>query len=490
MCAQLGVIFGTKRRSPEEQEYVNKLFGWLFTYLLLLSERRGSHATGVAMLKSDNEYALFKRPLKASEFVKDKGFKDVLDGIDGRTTLLMGHTRWQTRGDASNNMNNHPIRAGEVIGTHNGTILNADYLFKHFELPRLAEVDSELIFRIADATLDEGCLHPETIRDRLALCQGQISAMLASRLDTKTVMVIKGNKPLELRYHPEHKAIVYASDAACLDVVLMGDNGWRVIPTTPMSLMMFHCDEILDFSSEPFRLVSRSGFQRFTVMTRKRVSVSTKGESMKKVDDYQKDNCGPLRLFVYGTLKSGHWNHDRFCKDALYIEQARVRGRLYSLPSGIPVLKVPDADMLAVGTSDPMADVATQERLQYQSIVECMDSMADWPMIQGELVVFPDARLSLPPIDQLEGFHPASPSLYRRVLVPVTTGDDELTTAWCYVMGDLGVCRVFPSEKLWALPFYIRSIWDRMSELTDCLLKLCRRYAYITQKQRTTIIDI
>lgn len=264
MCAQLGLIFGTKIRSTNDQEYLTKLFGWLFTYLLLLSERCGPHATGVALLKSDGEYSLFKRPLTASEFIKDQGFKEILGNIDARTTLLLGHTRWQTRGDVSNNMNNHPIRAGEVIGTHNGTILNADHLFDHLELPRHAEVDSELIFRIADATLREGSLDPVALKARLALCRGQISAVMASRQDPKTVMIIKGNKPLEMRYHKKHQALIYASDIAYLDVVLMGDSGWQTIPTVPMSLMTFHCDDLMSFTSEPFKLAGRNGFQRFT----------------------------------------------------------------------------------------------------------------------------------------------------------------------------------------------------------------------------------
>ena len=70
-----------------------------------------------------------------------------------------------------------------------------------------------------------------------------------------------------------------------------------------------------------------------------------------------------LRLFVYGTLKQGYWNHERFCRGVLSVEEAVVRGRLYELPSGIPVLEVPEADVLAYGTADPLADVATQARL-------------------------------------------------------------------------------------------------------------------------------
>jgi len=48
-----------------------------------------------------------------------------------------------------------------------------------------------------------------------------------------------------------------------------------------------------------------------------------------------------LRLFVYGTLKRGYWNHQRFCAQARSIEQAVVWGRLYHLHAGFPAIEVP-----------------------------------------------------------------------------------------------------------------------------------------------------
>lgn len=42
MCGQVGVIYGTKKRQPEERSHLK----WLFAYLLLLSERRGPYARG------------------------------------------------------------------------------------------------------------------------------------------------------------------------------------------------------------------------------------------------------------------------------------------------------------------------------------------------------------------------------------------------------------------------------------------------------------
>jgi len=57
----------------------------------------------------------------------------------------------------------------------------------------------------------------------------------------------------------------------------------------------------------------------------------------------------------------------------------------------------------------------------------------DWQMTQGELIHFNNPRLSLPPIDQLEGFRPRMLSQYRRVLVPILVNSGESMLAWCYV---------------------------------------------------------
>jgi len=147
---------------------------------------------------------------------------------------------------------------------------------------------------------------------------------------------------------------------------------------------------------------------------------------------------GMLRLFVYGTLKRGFWNHDRFCRGVLDIREAEVRGRLYEMHSGIPVLQVPDGDVLAHGTLDPLADVATQARLSEQlaSYLEpTLKSAAagDWGCVYGELLTFNDPETRLPAIDRLEGFRPGGSSLYRRILVPVCIEHGKTLPAWLYV---------------------------------------------------------
>ena len=76
------------------------------------------------------------------------------------------------------------------------------------------------------------------------------------------------------------------------------------------------------------------------------------------------NNDNHLRLFVYGPLKKGFWNFDRFCTRTISIEPATTWGRLYHLPAGFPALEVPESSVLAIGTADPLADTRTQNIIE------------------------------------------------------------------------------------------------------------------------------
>lgn len=121
----------------------------------------------------------------------------------------------------------------------------------------------------------------------------------------------------------------------------------------------------------------------------------------------EKMRVGVLKLFVYGTLKRGCRNHDHYCRGALNIRDAEVRGRLYDGP-GFPVLEVPGEDVLARGTADPVADAATQARLsrrtgRYPRPVPERAAADDWGVVCGELLTFDDPEARLPAIDRLDG---------------------------------------------------------------------------------------
>ena len=133
------------------------------------------------------------------------------------------------------------------------------------------------------------------------------------------------------------------------------------------------------------------------------------------------------------------------------MEPITIIGSLYQFPSGIPILQVPYAHILAHGTSDPLADVATQRRFteqlaQHLALQPPDAPLGDWGRVSGELLAFNDPESRLPAIDRLEGFNPGGNSLYTRVLVPVYISNRPVSLAWLYAGNQLGhsplVCRL------------------------------------------------
>lgn len=139
-----------------------------------------------------------------------------------------------------------------------------------------------------------------------------------------------------------------------------------------------------------------------------------------------------ISVLVYGTLKRGQWNHERFCRHAIDIRPATTVGRLYDLPAGFPALEISEKAILAVGTCDPLADAETQARIAARALV-MPELEGDWDVVHGELMTFPDPERDLPPLDRLEGFRSDGRGLYHRALVAVRA-NTGVKAAWVYHM--------------------------------------------------------
>ena len=252
MCGQCGIILGRKRRKADEQKMLHDIF----TRLLILNEARGKDATGMMTMQRDGLWSLYKENIPVRQFVKSEDFQDTIEGVSDKTTLLAGHARWATVGKASNPRNNHPIMAGHVIGTHNGTITNANEAAKMLRLPRNAKVDSEVIFRIATSVIDKsGYISLDKLKNKLYYLRGEMSAVLVSRTDPSRVLVLKGTKPLHLRYSKKARVIVYSSEDIPLDAVLENTNlKWEKVNLKKNTCMEVYCIKPLQFSMTPFSI--------------------------------------------------------------------------------------------------------------------------------------------------------------------------------------------------------------------------------------------
>jgi gamma-glutamylcyclotransferase (GGCT)/AIG2-like uncharacterized protein YtfP len=55
----------------------------------------------------------------------------------------------------------------------------------------------------------------------------------------------------------------------------------------------------------------------------------------------------------------------------------------------------------------------------------------DWDLIHGELITFANPTFDLLPIDRLEGFNPSGRSMYRQVLVAVSS-ENQIRPVWLH----------------------------------------------------------
>lgn len=107
--------------------------------LLIALEARGRDAAGVAWNDRDGKTFYFKGAMPGHQLAKQ------IDLTNAQDILI--HTRWATKGTPANNVNNHPIDVGGLIGVHNGHCVNDNALLSEcVGYERIGQVDSEAIF--------------------------------------------------------------------------------------------------------------------------------------------------------------------------------------------------------------------------------------------------------------------------------------------------------------------------------------------------------
>lgn len=158
MCGLTGVAL-----SPKASHEARTLAGLVLNDMLVRTESRGSHATGLAVQSAHKRHLVrvVKKAEPARAFVGRKEYKSALDAIaDGFGTVAIGHTRYATQGAAHLDENAHPFQFGKVTGAHNGIITNWRDIErdlrkrKRKEAERGFRVDSEAAFALLNAETD------------------------------------------------------------------------------------------------------------------------------------------------------------------------------------------------------------------------------------------------------------------------------------------------------------------------------------------------
>ncbi|MDE0769683.1 MAG: gamma-glutamylcyclotransferase [Opitutaceae bacterium] len=134
-------------------------------------------------------------------------------------------------------------------------------------------------------------------------------------------------------------------------------------------------------------------------------------------------------LFAYGTLRSSHEEHRRFCPNALSVRPARLLGNLFELKEGYPILILPPESKLLSATPDCLQDWSEARKLPLPHSIEPVTGIR---LIEGELIELPLETDSLAKTDAWEGFQPGRETTYQRFIAPALLADGTVVPTWVY----------------------------------------------------------
>jgi glucosamine 6-phosphate synthetase-like amidotransferase/phosphosugar isomerase protein len=166
---------------------------------------RGSDAVGYAHRSPEGRAVVHKRRSGASALLGELA-------VPQDASEVLVHVRDYTKGHPTIESNNHPVRHGEVVGVHNGIIVNDEQLFAAHGFERdqpEMSVDSEAIFALA-----------ESLGSCAATLEQLRGSMAAAWLDARepgVVFVARGvGRPLWIGTSPH--GVFFASTKHALEV--------------------------------------------------------------------------------------------------------------------------------------------------------------------------------------------------------------------------------------------------------------------------------
>ena len=219
MCGILGLFLGSNAGYPL------KLVKPTIDYLLILSESRGKEASGLAVFHKDT-LNLYKQPVRASFLIRSKNYNKLIEGLTANKSnyvtsepfLMIGHTRLATNGPVDDN-NNCPIMSGDIVGVHNGIIVNDETIWKRFvSLKKTSSVDSEVVFSLLGFFKKE-MPSIQAMQATYGYLEGSAS-IAAFVLDRKQAILATNTGSVYLCRNQLGNIIIFASELSILQTVI------------------------------------------------------------------------------------------------------------------------------------------------------------------------------------------------------------------------------------------------------------------------------
>jgi len=224
MCGVVGVVALGKQKSKIKATIME----YLFTEILQATEERGKDATGVSALFRDGMSIVQKGSVTAAEFIGNLGKEETtynsfinncrshVEEADTALQLYMGHCRKSSVGGAFDNVNNHPIKVNEIVGVHNGTLLNHNIIFRTLEEKRDGVVDTEAIMQLLNYYTNK-CKEPFTLDGLTEVArrlEGSFSVLAYNANNPFQICFMRKERPLEMAMIKDLGIFLISSDKA------------------------------------------------------------------------------------------------------------------------------------------------------------------------------------------------------------------------------------------------------------------------------------
>lgn len=178
--------------------------------LLHAAQSRGTDAAGVAYqrdVNGEDKIVVLKSPGKAEDFIRTLGDERWAEIAASPRALL--HARAKTKGDAKDNVNNHPVHGLDWVVVHNGHVNNDDDLFAYAKqesgIKRFAEVDTAAIPLVLSQGKDN---YLDSLGYMASLGGNITAAVWSGKWIDKIALVRLGSNDLYL-IHDREKNILY-----------------------------------------------------------------------------------------------------------------------------------------------------------------------------------------------------------------------------------------------------------------------------------------
>ena len=198
MCGIMG-FYSFGKTLPDKEK---------ITTMFSLLESRGRDASGYAFIR-DNNLIVNKAPIKSSEFIKTKDWKELV-----LPSSMILHTRMKTQGSEKNNANNHPLFSKNGIAiVHNGIIYNDKEIFGKKQ--RDAEVDSESILHLLSVKIKG-----DRIKRLFEKVEGSFAVAVLDRNNPDKLVLIKKDNPIDLYYDSKDDILYFCSEREIMQEAL------------------------------------------------------------------------------------------------------------------------------------------------------------------------------------------------------------------------------------------------------------------------------